>query len=301
MCEPHRVPVPDHLRAFWRHTPVAEPWLEALPATVSACADRWALTLGEPFRAGNVAWVAPVTRADGSPAVLKVNFPEPESEPEGDALAFWDRRGAVGLIDQDRDRRALLIDRCLPGDPLWSVEDEAAADAITATVLATLWRPAPADGPFRTLTDDARDWAAGLPGRWRRHREPFPRRLLEEALTLVDELSARPPAPVLCHQDAHGGNLLAGAAGWVAIDPKPLIGERAFDLASPLRDRLPALLSAPDPRRRLSRRLDFYVDRFGLDRARVRGWALVHSLAWGLTDTETFPDQIAAAALFAQL
>ena len=43
-------------------------------------------------------------RRDGGAAVLKVNFPEPESEHEADALAHWDGRGAVRLLDRD-DRR----------------------------------------------------------------------------------------------------------------------------------------------------------------------------------------------------
>ena len=44
-------------------------------------------------------------RRDGVAAVLKVNFPEPESELEADALAHWDGRGAVCLLDRDDDRR----------------------------------------------------------------------------------------------------------------------------------------------------------------------------------------------------
>ena len=56
--------------------------------------------IGTPFEA-HISWVAPVTRADGTQAVLKINFPEPESEHEADALAHWDGLGAVRLLEHD--------------------------------------------------------------------------------------------------------------------------------------------------------------------------------------------------------
>jgi hypothetical protein len=69
---------------------------------------------------------------------------------------------------------------------------------------------------------------------------------------------------------------------WLAIDPKPLVGDPALDTASLLRDRHDDLCGDPDPERRVRWRLDTLVDLLALDRERMRGWGVVHALAWGL-------------------
>jgi streptomycin 6-kinase len=260
----------------------------------------WDLALGSPFVAGNASWVAPATCADGTHAVLKLGVPHREAEHEADALALWAGDGAVRLLRHDRARWALLLERCEPGDPLWSLPDERAANEIAAGVLARLWRPAPSDGPFHALADEGRRWALELPGHWERHGRPVPRSLIDEAAALATDLAASQPELVLCHQDLHGGNVLRAGAGWLAIDPKPLIGERAFDVASLVRDRRPQLLAGPDPARVLRGRLDQLCERLGLDRERARGWAIVHALAWGLGDAAPEPDIVRCAELLAQ-
>jgi streptomycin 6-kinase len=233
--------------------------------------------------------------------VLKVNFPEPESEHEADALQWWDGDGAVRLIAQDRARRALLIARCEPGDQLRNLPDETAANLIAAGVLRRLWtQAAPNDSGYRTLAEESRRWAQELPRRWERQGRPFPRRLLEEAVALCAELGGSQPELVVCHQDFHGGNVLSHAGGWVAIDAKPLIGEHAFDLASLLRDRRHALLAGPHPARVLSERLDLLSGELGVERERARGWAIVHALAWGMRDDDLVPDVVECARLLAE-
>ena len=96
----------------------------------------------------------------------------------------------------------------------------------------------------------------------------------------------------------HGGNVLRRREPWLAIDAKPLVGEPAFDTASFLRDRRPWLLAKPRPERIVARRLDSLSEALGLDRERMRGWALVHALAWGLGEDPN--DEVArSAGLFA--
>ena len=99
------------------------------------------------------------------------------------------------------------------------------------------------------------------------------------------ELAPSQRGLVVCHQDLHGGNVLAATREpWLAIDPKPLVGEREFDTASLLRDRRGELLADPHPERRLRARLDQLSSELDLDRERIRGWGIVHALAWGLDD-----------------
>jgi streptomycin 6-kinase len=295
------LPTPIALQRLAAREPAAAAWLRELPQIVSGCARDWSLTLGMPYEDAQVSWVAPVTRPGGQKAVLKVSWPHPEAEHEGDALAFWDGAGAARLLDQDRGRCALLIERCSPGRQLWEVGDDEQALAIAATVFDALWRPPPAPdaGPFRSLATEAARWARVLPERWERFAHPWSRALLDEAVVLCAELTSAPPAPVLCHQDAHGANMLQRGDEWVVIDPKPLIGDREFDLASSLRDRRDWLLVQPAAERIVRRRLDQYVDALGVDRARARGWGIVHALAWGADGTGVDDELIACAQLLA--
>ena len=264
---------------------------------MAGCVRGWRLRVDAPIQPGSVSWVAHAELPDGTPAVLKLSFPDDETEHEADALSFWAGRGAVRLYEYDRARHGMLLERCQPGAALWDVADEDASSRVAAQVLLRLWKPAPAAAPFRLLADAARRWARELPGRYERQGRPFARRLLEEAVSLCEELAGSQVELVVCHQDFHGGNVLSAERGWLAIDPKPLLAERAFDLASLLRDRRDWLLSDPTPQRVVRRRLDLLSSELDVDRERARGWGIVHALSWGLTEEDVYSPNIACAEL----
>jgi streptomycin 6-kinase len=260
---------------WWRSEPGGAEWLDRLPALVAECAEAWSLRVGDPFPDGHISWVAPVELPGGGPAVLKLNFPEPESEHEADALACWAGEGAVRLHAVDEERRALLVERCEPGTPLWDERDEDEAMRIAAGVLQRLWRPPPDGHRFRLLADLATAWAEELA------EAPYERALVDEAVSFLREAGPAQGEAVVVHQDFHGGNVLrATREPWLAIDPKPLVGEREFDTASLLRDRRWELRADPHPEARIRRRLDLLAAELGLDRERMRGWGIAHALAW---------------------
>lgn len=275
-------PIPEAL-GWWRAEPGGAAWLDELPRLIADCRERWQLRLGEPFDDARIGYVVRATRLDGTPVVLKINKPEPDGEHEASALRHWAGDGAVRLIDDDPARWALLLERLVPGDRLWDLADEIAANEIAASVLRRLHAQATpaADAPFRPLAVAAAAWAAELPRDWERFGRPFERRLLDEALDLLRDLPRTPVPSVLLHQDFHGGNVLRDATrGWLAIDPKPLVGDPAFDAASLLRDRRSALASDPAPARRVRRRLDQLAELLDLDRERMRSWGIAHAIGW---------------------
>jgi streptomycin 6-kinase len=283
------IAVPEGMR-WWAAEPGGAEWLARLPRLAAECAEQWELRLGAPFEPGLISLVLPAERADGTRAVLKLNFPDPESEHEAAALAHWNGVGAVRLLEHDAASHALLVERCEPGTELWAVADEDEANRMAASILRRLWRP-PDDAGYRTLAGEAQRWAAELPTR------RLERRLVDEAVAWISELVPTQPELVVAHQDFHGANVLrATREPWLAIDPKPMLAERAFDTASLLRDRRPELARDPHPERRLRRRLDLLSAELGLDRERMRGWAVVHALAWA--DDE---QMIACARAFASL
>jgi len=263
--------------------PGGRAWLKSLPAIVGECAEAWDLRLGDPYNGGKVGLALRVERADGSPAVLKVSFPGRETAHEAAALAHWRGIGAVQLLERDDDRCALLLERCDPGSQLSDVADEDEAHAAAARVLTRIWRPPPEPHAFHLLADEAAGWAETLPARWNALGRPCERTLLDAAVIACRELGSAQEEVVVCHQDFHGGNVLrATRERWLAIDPKPVVGERAFDTVWLLRDRRASVAADAHPRRRLRRRLDLLWAELGLDRERIRGWGIARMLAWGL-------------------
>jgi streptomycin 6-kinase len=263
--------------------PGGSEWLARLPRLLEECAERWSLRLGDRYEYAFVSLAVRAELPDGTAAVLKIAFPHRESEHEADALVHWGGDGAVRLLDHDRERNALLLERCEPGTTLLEITDGTEAYAIAAGVLARLWRPPPAGHPFRPIAVDAARWVDVLPERWERLGRPFERSLLDEAVAAFRDLPPTQGELVVCHQDFHRGNVLrAEREPWLAIDPKPVLAEREFDTAALIRD----------DRENAARRLDFLAGALSLDRERMRRWALAHTLAWGFDESDPDPGMI---------
>ena len=277
-----KIPIPPGLE-WWRDEDGGAAWLDSLPQLVEECAELWSLRVGEPFPESHVSLVIPVQRGEGMLAVLKINFPSVESEDEAHAIEHWRGKGAVRLLEHDSERRALLVERCVPGTPLWAVADDEQATAIAAGVLRRLWRPPPEGHVFRPLAEESARWAVELPAIWERLGRPFERLLLDEAIAACLDLGSDQGEAVILHQDFHGGNVLrAEREPWLAIDPKPLVGEREFDAGGYLRDRRELLLRSGAVRL-VRRRLDALVAELGISRERTRRWGIAHALAWGIS------------------
>lgn len=274
-------------------------WLNRLPTLTEDLGQRWSLEVGLPFPNLSYNWVVPARREDGARAVLKLSFPgDKEFRTEAAALAAFGGRGICHLLELDPDRGAMLLERLQPGRPLTGVGDDEEATAVAAGVMKKLWRPAPPDHAFPTVSD----WSRGFE-RLRRRFDggtgPIPTRLVGEAESLFAELLASGETPLLLHGDLHQENILsAGREPWLAIDPKGVVGEAAYDTAALLHN--PAgTLDVPDPRRVLERRLDVLSKELRLDRARVRAWGLAQAVLaayWGLEDGGRVWDEALAFA-----
>jgi len=272
--------LPPLMRKFIGDEPGAAAWIERLPGIVDTCVEHWRLQPEAPFAGSYASLVVPVTRPDGSDAVLKLNFPNPDMEQEPAALRHWGGRGAVRLYDEWPEQRALLIERCRPGDQLWSVEDEDEATRIFAAAVRRAYRPAPPQHPFRLLADEAARWAADMPAAYEAAGRVYDRRILDTAVEAMRTLGPEQGPPVVLHQDLHGGNILRSQREpWLLIDAQPLVGELEFDMASYLRDRRHRLAGA-DGQRIVQRRLDILADELPIDRKRARLWAIGHIVAW---------------------
>jgi streptomycin 6-kinase len=244
---------------------VAQPhlrdWLPSVPALVAEFAERWQLTIGEPYPGGAGGYVVRADRVDGTPAVLKIGFPHREGAQEADALARWAGDGAVRLLERDDMQYALLLERCDPGTFL--SESPAALDVLIE-LLPRLWKSG--DG-FRTLADEAELWI---------EHDLRGARYGDVAVSLLRELAPTQGELVLVHQDLHGENVLAAAREpWLAIDPKPLAAEREFQVAPIVRSG-----ELGHSKRQALYRLDRLCSDLSLDRERARLWTIVQTTAW---------------------
>jgi len=168
-----------------------------------------------------------------------------------------------------------LLERCEPGAFLSTLELDAALDVYVA-LLPRLWKTAGA--PFHALAEESLLWLESLPREWEQAGRPFERALVEAALEAIDELAPTQGEQVLLHQDLHALNVLsAEREPWLAIDPKPLVGEREFGIAPVVRG-----AELRHGRAEVLHRLARLTAELGLDPDRARGWCVAQTVAWGV-------------------
>jgi streptomycin 6-kinase len=203
-----------------------------------------------------------VSLPNGEPAILKLGVPHYEAEGEIAGLRFWNGDGTVRLLDADESAHSLLLELCEPGTPL-SERPESEQDEVIAGLLKRLWRPAPASH-FRPLAEMLARWSDEVRARESEWKDPP---LVEDALAIFKDYSAPSPDDVLLFTDLHAGNVLASQREpWLAIDPKPFIGDRAYDATQHLlncRQRLRADLKGTVER---------FADLLEVPAERVVGW-----------------------------
>jgi streptomycin 6-kinase len=261
-------------------------WLADLPRLLSECQQRWSLRLQPAFPL-SYNYVAPAVRADGLEVVLKAGVINPELLTEIAALRHYNGRGSVQLLDADPDWGVMLLERIRPGTPLATLTDDERATAIAAEVMQQLWQPPPPDPIFPSV----HKWAAGML-RLRAHFNggtgPLPTQLVEQAETLFAELLSSMAEPVLLHGDLHHWNIIAAQRQpWLALDPKGIVGEPAYEVGAFLRNPTPDFLTWPDLNRVLARRVDQLSEQLGFDRQRLIGWGIAQAVLsawWSIED-----------------
>jgi streptomycin 6-kinase len=250
-------------------------WLDALPAVVADLARRWELRLsGRRYGGGTHSLVLSATRADGSPALLKVPVQDDENRHEATALRAYAGDGAALLYAADPATGALLMERAEPGTPLMDHPDRELAIDVACGLLRRLRRPMPAGHPFHPVPALLRRWAITMPAGQARYGDPLPAPVMGRVTAALESLLTPEGPELLVNRDAHLLNVLAAEREpWLLIDPKPLVGEPAFDGGWLLIDVLLADVTARYARLVAAR----IGDGLGVDGDRVRAWALLRA------------------------
>ncbi|WFB08411.1 aminoglycoside phosphotransferase family protein [Streptomyces sp. LX-29] len=293
-----RIAVPAGLAAAYAEhgDESAAAWIAALPELADGFLQRWELRPDGPSAHGAAALVVPVRRADGTPAALKLQHVTDETVGEPLGLRAWAGDGVVRLLEHDEPSGTMLLERLDGRRSLASVRDPEVALLTLAGLLARLVAvPGPAG--LRTLADVVDGVLADAPVALKAVPDADDRELLERCLAAAEEVRDE-PGDRLLHWDLHYENVLASLPGsgrgpWLAIDPKPLVGDPGFDLLPALRNRWEDLVATDDLPRAIRRRFDLMTEVLGLDRQRAARWTLTRVLQnalWDLEDAEDAED-----------
>jgi streptomycin 6-kinase len=250
-------------------------WLAELPRQMNDICSEWQLAVDGQVMTGAAAAVLPVRTQDGDHAVLKLGWPHPEAEHEHLALRAWAGRGAVRLLRADPRRQVLLLERAEPGHDLHTLPILEACEVI-AGLYPKLHGPTLPQ--LDRLSAHAERWADELVHLRRTQR--VPRRFVDQAISLASDFASDPQTDAgLIHSDLHFANVLAAAREpWLAIDPKPLTGEPAYEVAPVLWNRWDEAVATGDIRAAVLRRMFTLIDHADLDEDRVRAWVVVREM-----------------------
>jgi streptomycin 6-kinase len=246
--------------------PAFAPWL-----------SRWRLTPdGEGF--GSLAGKLLPVRCDGEPAILKVSH-APEEIAGGALMEWWGGDGAARVLAREGD--ALLLERATGARSLAEMArggDDDAATRILCAAGDALHAPRPSPPPDTLVPLE----------RWVRQLWPAAEAhggFYAKSAAAMRQLLAEPREVSVVHGDLHHGNVLDfGPRGWLAIDPKGVLGERSYDYPHIIMNPDVETATAPG---RLARRVQVICEAARVEPRRLLQWIVAYaglSACWTLGD-----------------
>ena len=222
-------------------------------------------------------------RRGGEPVVLKVVKREGDEWRSGEIVHAFGGRGVVRVLEYEDG--AALLERIVPGTNLVELtrggHDDAATEAIAEVIAAMAPNAAPPWCP--TVSD----WAQSFTWYSDSGDAQIPAPLVRRASEIYTELCETQRGARLLHGDLQHYNVLRDHhRGWLAIDPKGVVGEVEYEVGALLRNpaELPAILSNPAT---IEQRIRALSSRLNLDAGRLLRWGFaqaVLSAIWYVED-----------------
>ncbi|HEV7504053.1 MAG TPA: aminoglycoside phosphotransferase family protein [Thermoanaerobaculia bacterium] len=243
-------------------------------------AREWRVAVDETFETATS--LIAYGRRDDDPVVLKLVKVRGDEWRSGEVLNAFGGRGMVRVLDFAPG--AMLLERLLPGCCLvdLSVNDrDDEATTVLAEVIGAM-SPDAAMSAFPTV----RDWGLGFERYAASGQRLLPPEIVSHAEQVYGRLQDTQTRPRLLHGDLQHSNVLFdGERGWVAIDPKGVVGELEFEIGAALRNPIerPDLFAAPAI---IERRLSRFAIRLGLDADRALSWAFAQAVLSAIWDLE---------------
>jgi len=258
-------------------------WLESLPNIVNQLAHKWSLTNLKPLENLSYNYVLQAYCSDVIPVILKIGLEPSEIEQEEKALRFYQGQGCVNLLESDFDKGALLLESIKPGLTLKTLfpHHDTRAIAHSVKVMKQL-HAVPVMHSFGFPTLDKH-----LESLFKVSQNALPKRELKKAQTLARILLCSQATPVLLHSDLHHENILFHETkGWLAIDPRGVVGEPAFEVGTFIYNPIPDLLAQNNASSIIATRLNLFAQLLEIDLQRLKDWAYVQTVLSACWDVE---------------
>lgn len=262
-------------------------WLQALPNLLNFYSKKWDLSDLKTFSNLSYNYVVKANKGEASqPVVLKLGVPSKELSREILALNCYNGIGAPKVIANDIENGVFLLEFITPGNTLkdFFPHNDQTAIYITAEVIKKLHAcQLDQSKPFPNI----REWHASLYKTQcdRIHSDE----ILTHAMKLSDQLIQSQKNLVLLHGDLHHENILfCGERKWLAIDPKGLLGEAAYEVGAFIRNPIPELLEQPNALEIISDRITAFANLLNIDRKRIVDWSFVQAIlsaCWSMEES----------------
>lgn len=250
-------------------------WLQLLPKIIQDYSQKWDLYDLKPYSNLSYNYVFFGKKRDFSGGVVfKIGLPCNEFSREIIALKQYAGVGAVEVIEADPENGVILLQALQPGTTLKSFFPERDLDAVTIAcdVIKKLHStPLQKNIIFPSI----KEWHRSL---YEKH-DNLPLALLEKARILSNQLiDSQDKTAVLLHADLHHENILLNKDDWVAIDPKGVVGESAYEVGAFIRNPIPDLMNQSNAIEITSRRLAQFSKELDFDQQRLKDWSFVQAV-----------------------
>lgn len=271
-------------------------WLTKLDSTIHFCEKEWKLQIEGPVSNLSYNYVLHAKESNGTPVMLKLGVPSFDFSNEIKTLNVYGGKGCARLLKADAERGAMLLEKLVPGTMLSEEKDEKAAVQTFTEVWKAIRRPVPPECKNPTILD----WSSGLDRYKNKDKDgagPIGLSNIELAQSYFQELSETTEGMELLHGDLHHENILYDdKKGWLAIDPKGVVGDRYFDLISFMTNHL---LTKENPKELLLQRVEWITEELSFNRERLlkAGVAMgILSTCWSIEDHDPEWEQAYACA-----
>ena len=277
-----------------------ENFLAVLPALVEDASQRWGLTDIRPVPNLSYNFVAFAKRGTED-VILKIGVPNPELNSEMVALKLFDGDGACQLLACDEERGFLLLERLNPGTVLADIPDDERTN-IAIDVMQKIWRPLDSGSSLALRVLPAAeqqavrlqsfiqlsDWFDELKTvrpKFDGGTGPFPKKIFERVESVLPELFADENVKLI-HGDFHHFNILLSERGWLAIDPKGVIGPAGYEIGPLMINPWGSLSDGVSFKAQTKRRMSILSERLGWERESILNWATAHAVLSTWWDTQ---------------
>ena len=266
-----------------------EEWFNELPRIIRQLEDQWSLKILEPFPGIEYNFVAPAVTDDGGDVVVKISPPFDRIEIHCEAKYLRTRNGdrVVRLVAEDREKKAMLLERAMPGRALFKEFSDRPEGSIQPAIdiLSSVLRPPPDE---MTDVDTLDRWFDNF----HRYRETeFPKDRAEKAFEIYERLSVQPGRTYYLHGDFHPGNIVtATREPYLLIDPKGIVGHLGYDIAVFLNNLSWWQKENPNVREFLEAAFCRFSVAFEIDVSELREWAYAYMVIGAWWTFEDMPE-----------